>query len=56
MTRRYGVQTKIVMESEWRAESPEQAITLADKWLQDTYGNINYKANYLVRELPYDET
>lgn len=51
MTRRYGVQVKIVMESEWVAESADEAIRLADKWLQDTYGDINFKANYAVKEL-----
>lgn len=49
--KRYGVQTKIVMESEWVAETPEEAVALADEWLRDTYGNINYKANYFAREL-----
>lgn len=39
------------MESEWVAETPEQAVVLADKWLRDTYGDINYKANYSTREL-----
>lgn len=56
MSRRYGVKIKIVMEGEWVAESPEEAVKLADEWLHDTYGDINYKANYFTRELsPYDE-
>jgi len=56
MSRRYGVQIKIIVETEWFAETPEEAVGFADEWLHDTYGDINYKANYFARELSsYDE-
>lgn len=51
MARRYGVQVKIVLETEWVAESADEAVRLADEWLYDTYGDINFKANYFSKEL-----
>lgn len=51
MDRRYRVQVKIVMESEWVAKNADEAVRLADKWLHDTHGDINFKANYFTKEL-----
>jgi hypothetical protein len=52
--KRYAVTVKIALETEWLSPTPEGATRLADEWLAQTYGNINYKAEYFARELPDD--
>jgi hypothetical protein len=48
---KYEVRVIVDMATTWEADSPKEALEMADEWVRQEYGDLAHKCDLVVKEL-----